>query len=149
MFISVLIACGLITCTIAIHALFTKFAIAYIDKILQKPEEHWLILLNKKYSGIARLIFISRIVILMFFASIVEALVWAFTYNFLGALESFEDSLYFSIVTFTTLGYGDVTLNESWRLLGAFEAAIGIIIFGWSTALVMGAVLKVFDISNK
>lgn len=147
MWISILIACGLITCTIAIHAFFTSLALGHVDKIDQNPKNHWLIKLNENYSGTARLIFITRIVIIMFFASIVEAIVWALMFEYLGALDSFEDSLYFSIVTFTTLGYGDVILNESWRLLGAFEAAIGIIIFGWSTAVVMSAVTRTY--SNK
>jgi len=45
--------------------------------------------------------------------------------------------------TFTTLGYGDLTPNESWRLLASFEAANGIIIFGWTTALIVAFVHRV------
>ena len=41
------------------------------------------------------------------------------------------------MVTFTTLGYGDVLLNERWRILGSFEAANGIIMFGWTTAIII------------
>jgi hypothetical protein len=53
-----------------------------------------------------------------------------------GAIEHVETALYFSMVTFTTLGYGDITLPSDWRLLSSFEAANGIIMFGWSTAFV-------------
>jgi len=53
-----------------------------------------------------------------------------------GAIEQLESALYFSMVTFTTLGYGDVTLSTDWRLLASFEAANGIMMFGWSTTLV-------------
>jgi voltage-gated potassium channel Kch len=45
--------------------------------------------------------------------------------------------MYFSIVTFTTLGYGDVLVAEQWRILAATEAANGIIMFGWTTALIV------------
>ena len=55
-----------------------------------------------------------------------------------------EDALYFSMVTFTTVGYGDVILDERWRLLAAFEAANGIIIFGLTTAVVVAVVQSVY-----
>ena len=84
------------------------------------------------------------IVLLMFSAAITEAAIWAMSYVLIGALPVFEHALYFSIVTFTTLGYGDITLNENWRLLASMEAAIGIIIFGWTTAIVMAVVQKLF-----
>ncbi len=83
---------------------------------------------------------VGTIVLIMFFVSLVEVLVWAITYLLLNAIEGIEQALYFSMVTFTTLGYGDVTLEEQWRLLASFEAANGIIMFGWTTAIVMAAV---------
>jgi hypothetical protein len=48
------------------------------------------------------------------------------------------------MVTFTTLGYGDVVLDQQWRLLASFEAANGIIMFGWTTAIVMAVVHHVY-----
>jgi len=75
-----------------------------------------------------------------------ESTLWASFYVFVGALATFGDALYFSIVTFTTLGYGDITLDEPWRVLGAFEAANGIILFGWTTAIIVAAVQRVFAV---
>jgi hypothetical protein len=83
---------------------------------------------------------VGTIVLIMFFAALVEVLVWAITYLLLNAMDGFEQAFYFSMVTFTTLGYGDVLLEEQWRLLGSFEAANGTIMFGWTTAIVMAAV---------
>jgi hypothetical protein len=48
------------------------------------------------------------------------------------------------MVTFTTLGYGDIVLDERWRLLASFEAATGIIMFGWTTAIVLAAVQSTY-----
>ena len=73
-----------------------------------------------------------------------EIAVWAGVYLLVGAVEKLEAALYFSLVTFTTLGYGDVLLDERWRLMAAFEAANGIIIFGMTTALVVAVVQRVY-----
>ena len=90
-----------------------------------------------------RVTLIAALVLMMFLAGLLEVAVWAATYLVVGALSAFEPALYFSTVTFTTLGYGDVTLNDSWRLLASFEAANGIIMFGWTTALIVAFVHRV------
>jgi hypothetical protein len=48
------------------------------------------------------------------------------------------------MVTYTSLGYGDVVLEKGWRLLGAFEAANGIVMFGWTTALIFFIVQRLY-----
>ena len=87
---------------------------------------------------------VSVIVLMMFFVSLAEVLIWACTYLALSASEGLEQAVYFSMVTFTTLGYGDVLLDERWRLLASFEAANGIIMFGWTTAIVIAAVQRIY-----
>ncbi|MCP3905306.1 MAG: two pore domain potassium channel family protein [Planctomycetes bacterium] len=89
---------------------------------------------------------VAALVLVMFIASVIEAALWAVTYIAVGAITGFEKALYFSTVTYTTLGYGDVTLEGQWRLLSAFEAANGIIMFGWTTALIVWAVQRVYSI---
>jgi voltage-gated potassium channel Kch len=79
----------------------------------------------------------AALVLMMFSASILEAWLYAVTYVNVGAIGGFEPAMYFSIVTFTTLGYGDVLVAEQWRILAATEAANGIIMFGWTTALIV------------
>ena len=99
---------------------------------------------------LTRISMVSGVVILMFLASVLEVLVWAITYLALNAIQGLEKALYFSTVTFTTLGYGDIVLAEQWRLLASFEAANGIIMFGWSTAIIIAVVRHVyFDEINK
>jgi hypothetical protein len=55
----------------------------------------------------------------------------------LGAIESLEPAVYFSLVSFTTLGFGDITLDDNWRLLSALCAANGLLLFGFSTAFLV------------
>lgn len=86
---------------------------------------------------------ISALVLVMFLISVADAVVWAFAYVEVGAIPEFEAALYFSMVTFTTLGYGDLTLDPSWRLLASFEAANGIIMFGWTTALIVAYLQRI------
>ncbi len=61
---------------------------------------------------------------------------WAFAYRILDVREfrTLEDAVYFSTVTFTTLGYGDIVLHDEWRVLSGIEAANGIVLLGWGTA---------------
>lgn len=68
----------------------------------------------------------------------VEAWAWAFIYLKLGEFKSLNKALYFSVVTCTALGYGDITLSERWRLLSTFEAMGGLLLFGASTAFLIG-----------
>lgn len=86
---------------------------------------------------------IAALVVMMFLAALLEATLWAAVYVATGAISGIEPALYFSMVTFTTLGYGDVTLNESWRLLASFEGANGNILFGWTTGLIFAFVRSV------
>ena len=83
---------------------------------------------------------VAGLVLMMFFAALVEVSIWAAAYLLHGALSGIETALYFSMVTFTTLDYGDITLAESWRLLAAFEAANGCIMFGWTTAIIVAII---------
>ena len=93
----------------------------------------------------ARIYWVVTTILIMFVIALLEALSWAIAYMILGALKGLEQALYFSLVTFTTLGYGEIVLEEKWRLLASFEAANGIVMFGWSTAIVMAVVHGVYS----
>jgi voltage-gated potassium channel Kch len=69
----------------------------------------------------------------------IEIWFWAAIYLADGQFTNFPDSLYFSTVTFSTLGYGDITLTPAWRLMGALEGINGFILLGWSTAYLVAA----------
>jgi hypothetical protein len=63
--------------------------------------------------------------------------IWAATFLVLDTFSGLEPALYFSVVSFTTLGFGDVLLDEKWRLLSGLTAANGLLIFGLSTAFLV------------
>lgn len=73
----------------------------------------------------------------------VEIWLYAILYYGLGALQHFEEALYFSTTSFTTIGYGDVVLDRKWRILGAIEGANGLILFGWSTAFLFSVTARI------
>ena len=66
-----------------------------------------------------------------------EAVVWAMTYGLVGAAPPGTDLLYFAFGNYTTLGYGDVIPVDRWRLLGPLTALNGIMLIGWSTAVIL------------
>jgi len=135
MLLNIAIAAFLMVLTTAIHASgmmlvmhATRDRQSHFSHRWQKTHIYW----------------VSGTVLVLFFVSLLEVLVWAFTFLLLGAINGIEPAIYYSMVTFTTLGYGDVLLEEQWRLLGSFAAANGIIMFGWTTAIVIAVVQRVY-----
>lgn len=124
----------IIICSLT-HLGATTISINIIKKI-----QSW----SHKRRKIHLLIWLDVIVLLLILTSLLEATIWAGFYFGLDAIDQFEKALYFSIVTFTTLGYGDIVMNTNWRILASLEAASGIIFFGWSTAIVMGAIQNIY-----
>jgi Ion channel len=68
---------------------------------------------------------------------LLEVIIWAVTYHLVGAAPPDSDLIYFAFGNYTTLGYGDVTPVYGWRLLAPMTALNGIMLIGWSTALVI------------
>jgi voltage-gated potassium channel len=73
-----------------------------------------------------------------------EAVVWALFYVLVGALPDLETAAYFSLTSYTTVGYGDVVLPEPWRLLGPLEAAVGVLMLGWSTGILVAVIGMIY-----
>ena len=70
----------------------------------------------------------------------IEAWAWAWAYYKLGEFNHIYEALYFSVVTSTTLGFGDITLSSEWQLLSAFEAMGGLLLYGFSTAFLISLI---------
>ena len=76
------------------------------------------------------------IVSILMIAHGLEVMIWSLAYLVVGAAPPGADLVYFAFVNYTTLGYGDVTPLENWRLLGPLTAMNGVLLFGWSTAVI-------------
>jgi len=86
---------------------------------------------------VIRLILVmSATVSFLMAAHFAEVLVWALAYAIVGAAPEGADLVYFAFVNYATLGYGDVTPVKEWLLLGPMTAMNGVLLFGWSTAVI-------------
>jgi voltage-gated potassium channel Kch len=90
----------------------------------------------------------AALLILVFFIVIVlhllETALWASFYYWQSLFPDFETSLYFSLTSYTTIGFGDVVLPQKWRLLGAMEGISGVLLCGLSTAFIFAVVNLLF-----
>ncbi|MCP4315575.1 MAG: two pore domain potassium channel family protein [Hyphomicrobiales bacterium] len=73
----------------------------------------------------------------------VEIWMWAAVYALTDAVNNFADAIYFSAITFSTLGYGDAILEDKWRLLAGMEGLSGFVLIGWSTAYLVAASTRI------
>lgn len=81
------------------------------------------------------LVMMAAVTVLMM-AHLIEIIDWGLTYAAVGAVADRTESFYFAFVNYTTLGYGDILPVKRWRLLGPMAAMNGVLLFGWSTAVI-------------
>jgi len=82
---------------------------------------------------------------------ILEAYLWAVLYLQLpgqAGLKNMHEAFYFSLITFTSVGYGDITLEEEWHLLSGIEGMVGIFVFGLTTALQFAVIQKSWKVRH-
>ena len=75
---------------------------------------------------------------------LIEISLWALLYAWEQAMPDLHSAFYFSAVTYTTTGYGDLVLPEAWRLVGGIEALTGILMCGWSTGFFFAVVNRMY-----
>ncbi len=139
MLTSILVGIVLAIATIAMHAVCTS---SWIDYMRTRYDENQI---QSRFGEIKALTLTAVVLLLIHTA---EVLLWAVTYYLVvdrQQLSSFEDAAYFSTVTFASLGYGDIVLIGSWRMLSAFQAMTGLLVFGWSTALLFTVVQRIWQ----
>ena len=131
------------SCMIALTVIVHAVGIIVLIRLLRRR-----VLPEDSHISLFRMVRVLVFTVLaLLFVHTIEIWLWALLYIWLGAFEIMERALYFSTVTFTTLGYGDITLLARWRLLSSFEAANGIILFGVSTAFVFAVIQRMYQAS--
>ena len=124
--------------TVLLHGSYNVWLLFRLYKHKQRSSD-------KKHPKRYFLLLLSEVVGLLLFLHSMESSVWALYYLVAGGLPDFETSLYFSLASYTTIGYGDVVLPVHMRLVGAAEGMVGTFLSGWSVAVfvaVMGYVTQ-------
>ncbi|WP_299041770.1 ion channel [uncultured Tateyamaria sp.] len=104
--------------------------------------------LNYARVRLRTLILTGLSVFMLLMAHTLQVWSWAAAFLLLGAFADFPTSFYFSTATYTTLGYGDLLLDDGLRIFGTFAAITGLLTFGISTALLMGLVVRLLPSLN-
>lgn len=122
------VSVGAVVCTILIH---TVVVVAAVN--LVRMEKRGGRTGKSLWFDIA---IVVRAIALALMAHLIEIAVWAVLFVICGEFADFGTAYYHSAVNYTTLGYGDMVMSASWRLLGPLEAANGMLLFGVTTAMV-------------
>jgi voltage-gated potassium channel len=140
MFLPVLFSVGIILASIVIHGLGNTYLVLNLYKKQQQAP--------KKVGFKAAFQVLSFTALLLMLLHFLEILIWAGAYLAIPEirqLANFEEAIYFSMVTYATVGYGDIVLEPQWRIMSGFEAMSGILLFGWSTAMLFSIVQKIIS----
>ena len=133
-----LTALFLMALCVVIHAGGVSFAMRRMSRQLSHLDGFW------RWTWL-----FVRVANLMILLHLAEIAVWALFYVWQGAMSDLQSSLYFSAVTYTTTGYGDLVLPQESRLIGGVEALTGILMCGWSTGFFFAVVSRLFDSENR
>ena len=123
-----------VLCTIVIHALCvgaTVHLVRHERRLGHAGTSFW-----------GDVAIVAAAVAIAFAAHLVEIGLWAMLFIMCGEFTEFGAAFDHSAVNYTTLGYGDVVMTPSWRLLGPLEAADGMLMFGVTTAMVFAVILR-------
>jgi voltage-gated potassium channel len=86
-----------------------------------------------------------RVFVWIVLLHLIQVVLWAFVFLRAGQLPNLETAVYFSLVTYTTIGFGDIVLGPGWRVLAGIEGLTGIVLIGWSTAFVFAIVNRMYE----
>ena len=134
MFTRLLLAWSLMAVCVASHAIGVTLAFGRLQRLQAVPQQLW-----------PRTWIFIRLGGWMILVHLVEITVWALLYVWRGAMPDLPSALYFSAVTYTTTGYGDLVLPDEWRLVGAVEALTGILTCGWSTGFFFAVASRMLE----
>lgn len=135
---TLLAALLLMALCVIIHAGGITWAIRRLQRHLQTAPPFW--------RSVGLFILVAAWIVVL---HLLEISVWAAFYLWKGAMADPASSLYFSAVTYTTTGYGDLVLPREWRLVGGVEALTGILMCGWSTGFFVALVSRLHEVQSR
>jgi hypothetical protein len=99
----------------------------------------WARLLRLQNHDIGRTLVMTVTVLGILGILTLEVWTWAVAYDVLGVTSAFAEALYLSTAMFSTIGYGEIHIDQAWRLLTGLEGINGFLLIGWSTAYLVRA----------
>ena len=137
--IAIVYGVTLVLVTVTFHMIYLIGSARYIRYIATS---------RHRFPTLQPALILSIAAIGMMIVHIAESCLWALLYFIAGQTSSIQEALYFSIVTATTVGYGDVTLQGDWRIVVSWQAMSGLLLFGASTAALFQLVLYLSPITE-
>jgi hypothetical protein len=129
-----IVACSVMALCVIIHAGGLTWALRHLRQAVASPLRFW--------PSAGLFILVAVWIVLL---HLLEISAWASLYLWNGAMPDLSSALYFSAVTYTTTGYGDLVLAREWRLDGGIEALTGILMCGWSTGFFFAIVNRLYE----
>ncbi len=140
MFKIYLVGLSVVALNIVLHAAAAMFWVSDTNRVLG--------LWQKRLTRIRILKLLIFSFLVLTVLHIIHCLVWAIAIYFIPSIgldfQNLHEIFYYSLVTFTTLGYGDMTISTDWRILSGIEAINGIMLIGWSTALMYSLIQNIY-----
>lgn len=132
--IPVAVGIGVVLCTVGIHVL----AVGTTVNLVRHERK-----LGRIGKGVwVDLPLVVLVSLLSLFVHLIGIGLWAEVFLLCGEFNVFGLAYYHSAMNYTTLGYGDIIMSPSWKLLGPLEAADGALMFGISTAMIFAVILR-------
>jgi hypothetical protein len=135
--VPVAVGAAAVLCTILIHALPLSATIRFVRH--EKKLGHLGVNFRRD------LVVVVRTILYAFAAHLTEIALWALLFVMCGEFSDFPTAYYHSAVNYTSLGYGDIIMSPSWRLLGPLETADGMLLFGVSTAMIFAVIQRLVE----
>ena len=126
-----------VICTIMIHALPLSATVNFVRRerrLGRAGRDFWI------DTGI-----VALAILYAFVAHLLEIALWAVLFIICGEFTDFGTAYYHSAVNYTSLGYGDIIMSPSWKLLGPLETANGMLLFGVSTAMIFAVIQRLIQ----
>jgi hypothetical protein len=128
------LSAGAVVCTIFVHALTLAATVNLVRHERKRG--------RAGAGAVIDLAIVALVISFAFVAHLIEIALWAVLLVLCGEFQEFGTAFYCSAVNYTTLGYGDLLLTPSWRLLGPLEATNGVLMFGVSAAMVFAVIQR-------
>ena len=140
----IIISVFMIGLTVGFH---TLGAVLWLGFLRRKFETH-----KQNFESLHLFRGVLTTAIALILLHIIEVFMWAALYMKLpsqAGIKDIHDAVYFSMITLTTIGYGDITLSNHWRLLAGVEGMVGIVVFGMTTATLIAVIQRSWKLHVK